>query len=448
MSLAQGAVNDRETAETPFSSRIRPRFGGSARRSPGGDQAASAWILSSRSTILGRVDTSRVWAEIDLDALEHNLGALRRRVGPGPRILLVVKADAYGHGAVAVAHHALRCGVTAFGVGTAAEALELRAAGVRARILVLGTIVDAEVHACLKHGIELGLHSTDRARMLEQEGRRAGTRVRVHLNVDTGMGRLGVLPRRAADVLRVVQRAEHLELAGVMTHVAAVAVGDAQSRDQLRRFDRVIASARSEGLITARAWVHAANSVCIYGGEGLGYDAVRPGLAALGLAPSGASAPDELRPILSWRTQVVFLKDIPRGSRVGYGGIFRADRRSRIATLPVGYNDGLAWALGNRADVLVRGTRAPLVGRVSMDYATVDVTDVPGTRVGDVVTLIGRDGAAAIGAEELAERGGTIPYEVTCRIGQRVGRVYAGGASERAEGEASAPVRPLTAAVR
>jgi len=393
------------------------------------------------------VDTSRVWAEIDLDALEHNLGALRRRIGPGPRILLVVKADAYGHGAVAVAHHALRCGVSAFGVGTAAEALELRAAGVRARILVLGTIVDAEVHACLKHGIELGLHSTDRARMLEQEGRRTGTRVRVHLNVDTGMGRLGVLPRRAADVLRVVQRAEHLELAGVMTHVAAVTVRDPQTREQLRRFDRVIASARSEGLIPARVWIHAANSVCIFGGEGLGYDAVRPGLAALGFVPTGASAAEELRPLLSWRTQVIFLKDVPRGSRVGYGGTWRAERRTRIATLPVGYNDGLAWSLGNRAHVLVRGVRAPLVGRVSMDYATVDVTDVPGTRVGDVVTLIGRDGAASIGAEELAERGGTIPYEVTCRIGQRVGRVYAGGAGERAEGDAGAPLRPLTAAV-
>jgi alanine racemase len=395
------------------------------------------------------VDTSRVWAEIDLDALEHNLGALRRRVGPAPRILLVVKADAYGHGAVAVAHHALRCGVTAFGVGTAAEALELRAAGLRARILVLGTIVDAEVHACLKHGIELGLHSTDRARTLEQEGRRTGTRVRVHLNVDTGMGRLGVLPRRAADVLRVVQRAEHLELAGVMTHVASVEVGAPHTHDQLRRFERVVASARSEGLIPARAWIHAANSCCIYGGEGLAYDAVRPGLAALGFAPTGATAaPDELRPILSWRTQVVFLKDLPRGSRVGYGGEWRADRRSRIATLPVGYNDGLAWALGNRADVLVRGRRAPLVGRLSMDYATVDVTDVPGTRVGDAVTLIGRDGDASIGAEELAQRGGTIPYEVTCRIGQRVGRVYVGGAREEAEEGAPAPARPLTAAAR
>jgi alanine racemase len=382
--------------------------------------------------ILGCVDTSRVWAEIDLDALEHNLAALRRRIGPAPRIILVVKADAYGHGAVAVAHHALRHGVSAFGVGTAAEALELRSAGVRARILVLGTIVDAEVRACIQHGIELGLHSSDRARFLDQAGKHASTRVRVHLNVDTGMGRLGVLPRRAADVLRVVQRSEHLELAGVMTHVASLHTGDANTHDQLRRFDLVVSSARATGLIPSSAWIHAANSCCILGGDGLAYDAVRPGLAALGLAPS-ASEPREWRAVLSWRTQIVFLKDLPSGSRVGYGGDFLARRPTRVATLPVGYNDGLAFSLGNRADVLVRGTRVPLIGRISMDYATVDVTDVPGTRVGDVVTLIGRDGAQAIGAEELAERGGTIPYEVTCRIGQRVGRVYLGGAEPRAE---------------
>ena len=443
-----GGINNTKLAEIPFflpnSSGIRgcPMPPGRLRHGALGVDPGR-WEHYSR-----RVDTSRVWAEIDLDALEHNLGALRRRIGPGPKILLVVKADAYGHGAVAVAHHALLGGVSAFGVGTAEEALELRAAGLRARILVLGTIVDAEVHACLKHGIELGLHSTDRARTLEHEGKRAGTRVRVHLNVDTGMGRLGVLPRRAADVLRVVQRAEHLELAGVMTHVAAVAPHDPHTRDQLRRFERVLASAREEGLIPAAAWIHAANSCCILGGDGLSYDAVRPGLAALGLAPPGAAAPDELRPILSWRTQVIFLKDIPRGSRVGYGGTWKAVRKTRIATLPVGYNDGLAWTLGNRAEIVVRGARAPLVGRVSMDYATVDVTDVPGTRVGDVVTLIGRDGAASITADELAERGGTIPYEVTCRIGQRVGRVYLGGAVERPPEDPSAPVRTLSAAVR
>jgi alanine racemase len=370
------------------------------------------------------VETSRVWVEIDLDALEHNLAVIRRRIGSGPEILLVVKADAYGHGAVAIAHHALRSGVRAFGVGTASEALELRQSGNSARILVLGTVVDAEVDACLRHGVELGLHSTDRARSLERDARRFGAVARVHLNVDTGMGRLGVLPRRAADVLRVVQRSPNLELAGIMTHVVATGTGDPRTAEQLKRFDRVVAAARTAELIPPGAWIHAANSVAILDGKGRGYDAVRPGIAAFGLIEDPADPAHPLRPILSWRTQVIFLKDVPRGSRVGYGGTWTAGRRTRIATLPVGYNDGLAWSLGNKGCVLVRGRRCPLIGRISMDYATVDVTDVPGAKVGDVATLVGRDGDERLTVAELAEKGGTIPYEVTCRIGPRVGRLF------------------------
>jgi alanine racemase len=389
--------------------------------------------------MLGFVETSRVWVEVNLDSLEHNLAVLRRRIGPRPEILLVVKADGYGHGAVAIAHHALRSGVRAFGVGTAAEALTLRQNGISARILVLGTVVDAEVDACLRHGVELGLHATDRARSLERAGRRARATARVHLNVDTGMGRLGVLPRRAEDVLRVVAKSPHLELAGVMTHVAAVGPGDPRSDEQLKLFDRVVRSARAAGLIPPTAWIHAANSIAVLEGRGLSYDAVRPGIAALGLGPVGLAP--ELRPVLSWRTQVVFLKDVPAGYRVGYGATWAAPRPTRLATLPVGYSDGLAWSLGNAGEVLIRGRRCPLVGRISMDYATVDVTDVPGAKVGDVATLIGTDGADAVTVEELAERGGTIPYEVTCRIGQRVGRIYVG--SGRSYGAAAS--RPLGA---
>ena len=379
------------------------------------------------------VDTTRVWAEVDLDALGHNLREVRQRIGETRRILLVVKADAYGHGAVAIAHEALRHGAEAFGVGNSAEALELRRAGLRARILVLGTIVDAEVDLCLRHDIEIGLHATDRARALELAGERAKRRVRVHLNVDTGMGRLGVLPRRASAVLRAVRDAPQLQLAGIMTHLAATEVDDPGTKDQLRRFDRVVASAREEGLVPPEAWIHAANSTCIFSGEGLDYDAVRPGLAVFGVVPGMESEAAGLRPLLAWRTQVVFLKDVPTGTRVGYGGTWTAARPSRIATVPVGYNDGLAWSLGTRdsgTEALVRGRRVPLVGRVSMDYATLDVTDISGVEVGDVVTLLGADGGEQVTVQELAKKAGTIPHEITCRIGQRVGRVYRGGTGD------------------
>jgi alanine racemase len=393
------------------------------------------------------VDAHRVWAEVDLDALTHNLSRIRHRLTSRVAVMLVVKADAYGHGAVAVVHHALRCGVQALGVGTSAEALELRAAGVRAPILVLGTIVDEEATACLRHGVDIALHSLDRAHMLQELGHRLGSAARVHVKVDTGMGRLGVLPERALDLLRAVQGSSHLVLRGLMTHVAAPQGASAvEAIEQLNLFEAVLRQARSRSLVSG--WVHAANSACIFTGLGNGYDAVRPGISAYGVLPEGIAGCEELQPVLSLHSQVVFLKDVPAGARIGYAGTWRAPRATRIATLPVGYNDGLPWRLGNQGQVLVRGLRAPIVGRVSMDYTTVDVGHIPGVAVGDRATLIGGQGEERIGLEEVARRAGTIPYEITCAVGKRVERLYRGGeddplaqddAGQTAAAPASAP---------
>jgi alanine racemase len=372
------------------------------------------------------VDAHRVWAEVDLDALTDNLACIRSRLAPRVAVVLVVKADAYGHGAVATAHHALRCGVQALGVGTSAEALELRAAGVRAPILVLGTIVDEEATACLRHGVDIALHSLDRARMLQELGRRLGAPARVHVKVDTGMGRLGVLPGRALDLLQAVRSSSHLVLRGLMTHVAAPQGANAvEAVEQLTLFESVLRRARERALVSG--WVHAANSACIFTGLGTAYDAVRPGISAYGVLPEGVPGSDQLRPVLSLHSQVVFLKDVPAGARIGYAGTWSAPRPTRIATLPVGYNDGLPWRLGNQGEVLVRGRRAPIVGRVSMDYTTVDVGHIPGVEVGDRATLIGVQGGERIALEELAGRAGTIPYEITCAVGKRVERLYRGG---------------------
>ncbi|MCZ6596927.1 MAG: alanine racemase [Planctomycetota bacterium] len=377
------------------------------------------------------MDTSRVWAEIDLDALAHNLETIRRRIDPDVAIILVAKADAYGHGAVAVAHHAVSCGVAAIGVGTATEALNLRRAGIRARILVLGTIVDEEVRDVLEHDVEIGLHSSDRCRRLQSAAARLGRRGRVHLNVDTGMGRLGVLPERAIELLRMVSTSPNLELVGVMTHIASSEGARAPSTArQLECFEACLARAREEDLLPDSAWIHAANSACVLSGVRPLYDAVRTGIAAYGIAPAPLEGVEELRPVLSLRTKVVFLKDIPRGTSVGYEGEWTAPRRSRIVTLPIGYDDGLPFRLGGRGAVLIRGRRAPLVGRISMDYATADVTGIAGIRVGDVATLIGADGSERIRTEDVAELAGTIPYEVVCSVGERVGRVYRGGELE------------------
>lgn len=368
----------------------------------------------------------RVWAEIDLDALAHNLTAIHERIGDAVRIMLVVKADAYGHGAVAIAHHALRCGISALGVGTSAEALELRRAGVRARILVLGTIVDEEASATLHHGIEIGLHSSDRARSLEELCARLGTKARVHLKIDTGLGRLGVLPSKAIELLETVHSSQHLELAGVMTHMApGDGMLDPRTSEQLASFESVLSEARERGLL--RGWIHAANSACVFTDMRPLYDCVRPGISAYGVLPGNMPGADQLEPVMSLHSQVVYLKDIPAGAAVGYSGTWNAPRATRIATLPVGYNDGLAWRLGNNGEVLVRGKRAPIIGRVSMDYTCIDVGHIPGVAVGDRVTIVGRQGAERITLEDVARSVGTIPYEISCAVGKRVERVYVGG---------------------
>lgn len=368
----------------------------------------------------------RAWAEIDLDALTTNLAVIRQRAGPGTRVMLVVKADAYGHGAVPIAHHAVRCGVAGFGVGSSQEALELRKAGIRLPILVLGTIIDDEADECLRNDVHVALHSTARRAMLQNLARQMGLRAKVHVNVDTGMGRLGVLPAKALELLREVAASPNLELCGIMTHISAPdGAMAASTSDQQRLFEAVLREARANGL--QRGWTHMANSAALFTSLKPRYDTVRPGISAYGILPHDLRGSDELKPVLSLRTQVVFLKDIPAGYAVGYGSTWRAERPTRIATLPVGYNDGVAWRLGNRGEVLVRGARARIVGRVSMDYTTVDVGHIRGVEVGDVVTLIGSDGAQTITAEEIAAKADTIAYEITCSVGKRVARVPRGG---------------------
>ncbi len=368
----------------------------------------------------------RSWASIDLDAVTHNLAVIRRRAGAGVHIMLVVKADAYGHGAVAIAHHAVRCGIGSFGVGSSAEALELRESGVRAPILVLGTIVEEEAVATLRYGIEIGIHSSDRVAMLESLAKSMDLRARVHLNIDTGMGRLGVLPESALRLFETIRQAPHLELAGVMSHISSArGAQDEAAREQARLFEGVLAEARERGLLKGR--VHLANSAALFTSLQPSYEAVRPGISAYGILPGGLPGAEELLPVMSLMSQVVFIKDLPAGSKVGYDSTWSSEEGTRIATISAGYNDGICWRLGNRGEVLVRGKRAPIVGRVSMDYTTIDVGDIPGVQVGDTVTFFGRTGEDSMSLEEVARKASTIPYEVTCSVGKRVKRVYVGG---------------------
>lgn len=336
--------------------------------------------------------------------------------------MLVVKADAYGHGAVIIARHAASCGVEALGVGTSSEALELQAAGLDLPILVLGTVTEHEVEDCIRHGIHIGLHTFDRCRSLQRIARALARPALVHINVDTGMGRLGVGPELALPLMEAVAQASHLRMAGLMSHLAASdGALDESNRSQRERFDTIVAQARERGLRTG--CLHLCNSAAIATGMGSDYDTVRPGIAALGALPQHLPGAREQRPVLALRSQVVFLRDLDPGTPVGYESTWRAPGKRRIATLALGYHDGVPWNLSGKGEVLIRARRAPIIGRVSMDYTTIDVSHIEDVEVGDVATLIGSDGAESITLGEVAKCAGTIPYEVACSVGARVARI-------------------------
>lgn len=375
----------------------------------------------------------RAWAEIDLEAFRHNLRTAKRAAGAA-QVWPVLKANGYGHGATRLARLCAEEGLRRVGVGDSSEALELRESGVRLPILVLGTVIDAEVPDLLRHDIEVGVHSESRVHKLGQEARRAGRRLGVHLKVDTGMARLGVRPDAVLRVAAAVLNEPFLDLRGLMTHFAAAGGAlDPFTFEQLGLFQDCAEELRAENIRVPTH--HYANSAALFSGLRPLGDAVRPGIALYGVLPRALRSGAELQPVLSLRTQVVFLKDLPAGAPVGYGSRWRAARPTRLATLPIGYCDGVPYRLGlpPGGQVLVRGRRCPLVGAISMDYCTADVSDVPGANVGDTATLVGTDGGERLLLEDLADAAGTIPYEISCTLGKRVRRIYLESAREDRE---------------
>ncbi len=364
------------------------------------------------------------WAEIDLGALARNLGALRARAGER-RVIAVVKADAYGHGAVAVARALARAGCDAFGVATLEEALALREAGVALPILLLeGTHADAEADLVVEHRLGVALSRAEPIAALEAAAERAGRALSVHLKFDTGMSRLGFPPAEIDAVLDRVAASRRLVLEGVMSHLAEADVPEAPATaEQRRRFAELIARVRARGF--APPWIHLDNSPGVWHGPTPGTTAIRPGLSLYGPDPTheGGRA---LEPVMSLLTRVLALREVPAGTRVGYGGAHVTGGPARLATLPLGYADGLPRAAGGRFRAGLAGTRVPLVGRVSMDLATLDVSEAKRCSVGDEVLVFGRRGGLSIPVEELARASDTIAYEVLVRVGARVPRIACG----------------------
>jgi alanine racemase len=358
-------------------------------------------------------------AEVDLLALQHNLDTLRAHLGRGgAKIYAVVKADAYGHGAVPVAAALERAGAEGFCVSLVEEGIELRRA-TRAPVLVLGGYYGSAHRDVVEHGlVPVVFELADVEKLSRAAGER---RIAVHVKIDTGMARLGVPTRAAAEFLGKIRDFPNVHVAGLCTHLACADAPDAEvTQAQLERFEVVLRAAGRPGL------VHAANSAGAVRFAGSRYDLVRPGIALLGDAASPLAALPGARPVLRLVTRVIAVRDVEPGQTVSYGGLWRAERRSRIATMPLGYADGYPRRLTNAGHVLVRGQRAPVVGAVCMDMFMVDVTGIAGTQLGDEVVLLGEQQGARISASDWASWAGTINYEIYCGISKRVPRVYIG----------------------
>ena len=367
------------------------------------------------------------WAEIDLEALAQNLRVIRNHVGDEVKILAAVKANAYGHGAVECARRLERDGVDWFGVALPEEGVELRNAGISKPILCLGGFWPGQEAALLHHRLTPVVYRLDMIESINRAAADAAVMANVHLKIDTGMGRLGVRADEVADFCGGLSQFKNIRVDGLMTHLAAA---DDESKelftsDQIRKFDHAMATVRARGI--QPAFIHAANSAATFTQSRPGDNLVRPGGSLYGFTrdvfPDSIVSPP-LRPVMSLHSRIMLLKRVPRGEKLGYGCTFETKRDSLIATLPIGYDDGYSRALSNLGRILVRGQFAPVVGRVSMDLTLIDVTDTSGVSINDPVTLLGCENGNSITAEDIGELAGTISYEVTCGISNRVPRIY------------------------
>ncbi|MGH2381420.1 MAG: alanine racemase [Candidatus Limnocylindria bacterium] len=366
----------------------------------------------------------RAWVEVDHAAIRSNLGVIRGTAGAA-QVIAVVKANAYGHGAGAVARTLVGAGVERLAVATVDEATELRDAGLEVPLLVLWGIGPDEARIVARHGLEPIVADERAVELLEAAGARDGVRIGVHLKVDTGLGRQGAAPDDAVRLATRLARSGHLRLAGTMSHLAVAGEDDAYTEVQVLRLARVLDAMRSAGVDPGIVHVSATGGLLT--GSVTFADAVRPGLALYGLRPAWAADRDVgLVPALSLKARPLRIFDLPAGEAIGYGLRFRTERDTRIATLGIGYGDGWPRAHANNGWVLVHGRRAPVVGAVSMDGLTVDLAGIDDVTYDDEFVLIGEQDGARITADEVAMERRTINYEVTTALRERLPRLHRG----------------------
>ena len=376
------------------------------------------------------VPRDRTWAEIDLDNLEYNYRSIRAHLRPGTRFLGVVKADAYGHGAVPVAKTLEEIGCEYLAVATVWEAIDLREHGIALPILILGYTAPEHTALMLQYDITASVSEYTAAVAMSEIAQAKGAPLKVHLKADSGMGRLGFVCHDGADpseAMAKIMALPGLSVEGIFTHFAVSDVpGDPFTAAQYRDFTALIE--RLEAMTGQKFKIkHCVNSGAVINYIELQMDMIRPGIALYGLYPAADRGEIELHPVMEMKTRVVQIKTVDIGQSVSYGRNFIADTRRTVAVLPIGYADGLHRVLSGRIDVLVRGRRARQIGNICMDMCMVDITGISDVAVGDVVTIFGKDGDTFISVDELAEKAGTISYELLCSVSKRIPRVYIRG---------------------
>ncbi|HSP16773.1 MAG TPA: alanine racemase [Thermoanaerobaculia bacterium] len=363
------------------------------------------------------------WLSIDAGAFARNVAAVAAKLPEGSRMIAVMKADAYGHGAVELARRVTPDGVAMIAVVMLEEALELRRAGIPLPILILGPLDAQQIAFAVENEVTIGVPGPEGLAAAAEVARDRD--VHIHLELDSGMGRMGTTEAELPRAVEILRSAPRLRLDAIYTHFAnAGDASDHYTDQQIANFDRLVGVLRDCGISAPRH--HLSNSAATVRGLFRPGEYVRAGIVLYGAESLDRGGP-RLEPVMRWRTEITRLKSLPAGHPVGYGETFRTVVPSRIATLPVGYADGYNRLLSNRGEVLVRGRRAPVVGRVSMDLVTIDVTAIPGASVGDEVVLLGSDGGETITPEEIAAKIGTISYEVFCSVSSRVPRIYRDG---------------------
>ncbi|HKM38764.1 MAG TPA: alanine racemase [bacterium] len=365
------------------------------------------------------------WVEVDLKAIRANLQAIKKLVGPQVKVMAVVKANAYGHGAFKVAQTVLEAGAASLAVATLDEAVALREQGINVPILVMGTsIPGGGIEEAIRYNIAQALCSVELAQALSATAQKMRSVALAHLKIDTGMGRIGIGPETATRFMDQIAKLPGLQVGGIFSHFASADEADKEYTGlQVNRFHQALENLNQQGYDFSLR--HLANSAGILDYPETYFDLVRPGCILYGCWPGpSTNRPITLQRALAFKTRVVYLKTVPAGTSVSYGRTYTTDSRRVLATLPVGYADGFNRRLSNKAEVLIKGKRCPVVGRICMDQCVVDVTNIPQAVLGDEVVLIGSQGEDSISAGDLAQLAGTIDLEILCGIGARVPRIY------------------------